>query len=56
MTSDLADYYREYSSDGSYFLSQFEVSDVIFVLNNSQEYSFVFFKCVFESFLNDACL
>ena len=32
--------------DGSYSLFQFERSDVISVLKNSIEYSFVFFKCL----------
>ena len=46
MTSDPSDYHREYSSYGSYSLFQFEGSDVISVLKNSIEYSFVFFKCL----------
>ena len=44
MTSDLSNYHREYSPYGSYSLFQFEISDVISVLKNSIEYSFVFFK------------
>ena len=46
MTSDLSDYHREYSPYGSYSLFQFERYDVISVLKNSTEYSFVFFKCL----------
>ena len=46
MTSDLSNYHREYSPGGSYSLFQFERSDVISVLKNSIEYSFVFFKCL----------
>ena len=46
MTSDPSNYHREYSPYGSYSLFQFEGSDVISVLKNSIEYSFVFFKCV----------
>ena len=46
MTSDLSNYHREYSPYGSYSLFQFERSDVISVLKNSIEYSFVFFKCL----------
>ena len=48
MTSDLSNYRREYLSDGSYSLFQFERSDIIPVLKNSIEYSFEFFKCLFE--------
>ena len=48
MTSDPSNYHREYSPYGSYSLFQFEGSDVISVLKNSIEYSFVFFKCLFE--------
>ena len=48
MTSDLSNYHREYSPYGSYALFQFERSDVISVLKNSIEYSFVFFKCLIE--------
>ena len=47
MTSDPSNYHREYSPYGSYSLVQFEGSDVISVLKNSIEYSFVFFKCLF---------
>ena len=47
MTSDSSDYHRECSSYASYSLFQFEGSDVISVLKNSTEYSFVFFKCLF---------
>ena len=47
MTSDLSNYHREYSPDGSYSLFQFERSEAISVLKNSIEYSFVFFKCLF---------
>ena len=46
MTSDLSNYHREYSPYGSYSLFQFQRSDVISVLKNSIEYSFVFFKCL----------
>ena len=45
MTSDPSDYHIEYLPDGSYSLFQFERSDVISILKNSIEYSFVFFKC-----------
>ena len=44
MTSDPSNYHREYSSDGSYSLFEFERCDVISVLKNVTEYSFVFFK------------
>ena len=44
MTSDPSNYHREYSPYGSYSLFQFEGSDVLSVLKNSIEYSFVFFK------------
>ena len=43
MTSDPSNYNREYSPDGSYYLFQFEGSEVISVIKNSIEYSFVFF-------------
>ena len=46
MMSDPSNYHREYSSYGSYSLFQLEGSDVISVLKNSIEYSFVFFKCL----------
>ena len=46
MTSDPSNYHREHSPYGSYSLFQFEISDVISVLKNSIEYSFVFFKCL----------
>ena len=46
MTSDLSNYHREYSPYGSYSLFHFGRSDVISVLKNSTEYSFVFFKCL----------
>ena len=46
MTSDPSNYHREYSPYGWYSLFQFERSDVISVLKNSIEYSFVFFKCL----------
>ena len=49
MTSDPSNYHREYSPYGSYSLFQFEGSDVISVLKNSIEYSFVFFKCLLAS-------
>ena len=45
MTWDLSNY----QSDGSYSLFQFERSDVISVLKNSIEYSFVFFKRLLNS-------
>ena len=41
MTSDPSNYHREYSPYGSYSLFQIEGSDVISVLKNSIEYSFV---------------
>ena len=47
MTSDPSSYHREYSPYGSYSLFQFEGPDVISVLKNSTEHSFVFFKCLF---------
>ena len=43
--SDPSNYHRDYSPYGSYSLFQFEGSDVISVLKNSIEYSFVFFNC-----------
>ena len=46
MTSDPSNYHREYSPYCSYSLFQAEGSDVISVLKNSMEYSFVFFKCL----------
>ena len=46
MTSDPSSYPREYSPYASYSLFPFEGSDVISVLKNSIEYSFVFFKCL----------
>ena len=49
MTSDLSNYHREYLPYGSYSLFQFERSDVISVLKNSIEYSFVFFKCLLDN-------
>ena len=49
MTSDLSNYHREYSPGDSCSLFQFERSDVISVLKNSTEYSFVFLKCLFEN-------
>ena len=53
MTSDPSNYHREYSPYGSYSL--FQGSDVISVLKNSTEYSFVFFKCsLVTSSLRDA--
>ena len=42
MMSDTSNYHREYSPYGSYFLFQFEGSDVISVIKNSIECSFVF--------------
>ena len=48
MTSDLSNYHTEYSPVGSYSLFQFERSEVISVLKNSIEYSFVFFKCLLQ--------
>ena len=50
MTSDPSNYHREYSPYGSYSLFQFEESDVIFVLKNSIQYSFVFFKLTWAFF------
>ena len=46
MTSDLPNYHGEYSHNSSHSLFQCERSDVISVLKNSIEYSFVFFKCL----------
>ena len=51
MTSDPSNYHREYSPYGWYSLFQFEKSDVISVLKNSTEYSFVFFKCLLNFYL-----
>ena len=48
MTSDPSNYHREYSPYGSYSLFEFEGSDVISVLKNTIEYSFVFFKCLIK--------
>ena len=45
MTSDPSNNHREYSPDSSSFLFQF---DVIFVIRNSIEYSFMFFKCLLQ--------
>ena len=53
MTSDPSNYDREYSPYGSYSLYQFEGSDVIPLLKNSMEYSFVFFMCLIKSELAD---
>ena len=50
MTSDSSNYHREDSPDGSYSLFQFERIDIISVLKNSIEYSFVFFKCLLVLF------
>ena len=49
MTSDLPNYHREYSLNGSYSIFQFERSDVISVLKNSIEYSFMCFKCLIKT-------
>ena len=46
MKSDPSNYHRECLPYSSYSLFQFEGSDVISVLKNSIEYSFVFFKCL----------
>ena len=54
MTSDPSNYHKEYSPYGSYSLSQFEGSDVISVLKNSIEYSFVFFECLLMQYNKDA--
>ena len=54
MASDPSDYQREFSPYGSYSLCQFEGSDIISVLKNSIEYSFVFLKlllCIFLSYI-----
>ena len=48
MTSDLSNFHRECSPYCSYSLFHFERSDVISVLKNSIEYSFVFFKCLVD--------
>ena len=48
MTSDPSNYHRESLPDGSYSLFQFERSDVISVVKNSIEYSFVFFSMLTE--------
>ena len=53
MTSDPSNYHGEYSPYGSYSLFQFEGFDIISVLKNSIEYSFVFFKCLID---HDHCL
>ena len=52
VASDLSNYHREYSPYGSYFLFQFERSDVISVLENSIEFSFVFFKRLLNFYMN----
>ena len=49
MMSDLSNYRREHSLDGSYSFFQFERSDGISVLRNSIEYNSVFFKCLKHS-------
>ena len=49
MTSDPSNYHREYSTYSSNSVFQFEGSDVISVLKNSVEYSFVFFKYLFKN-------
>ena len=49
MTSDPSNYHREYSPYGSYSLFQCEESDVISVLKNSIDYTFVFFKCLLKT-------
>ena len=51
MKSHLSNYHREDPPYGSYSLFQFERSDVISVLKNSIEYSFVFFKCLLDDLL-----
>ena len=48
MTTDPSNYHREYSPYGSYSLSQFQGSDVISVLKNWTEYSFVFFNHILD--------
>ena len=55
MPSDLSNYRKEYSPYGSYPLFQFERSDDISVLKNSTEYSFVFFKCLFDTLRFESC-
>ena len=45
MTSDTSNYHRKHSHC-QYSLFQFEGSDVMYVLRNSVEYSFLFFKCL----------
>ena len=55
MTSDPSSYHREYLPQGWHSLFQFEGSDVISVLRNSIEYSFVFFKCLLKISLTDTC-
>ena len=55
MTSDPSKYHREYSPYASYSPFQFEGSDVISVLKNSIEYSFVFFKCLLEALVKEKC-
>ena len=52
MTSYPSNYHREYSPHGSYSLFQFERSDVISVLKNSIEYSFVFCTYLIYSFVS----
>ena len=46
ITSDPSNYHIEYSPYGWYSLFQFDGSDIISVLKNSTEYSFVFFECL----------
>ena len=48
MTPEPPNYHRECLNDGSYSLFQFERSNVIFVLESSAQYSFVFFKCLMD--------
>ena len=56
MTSDPWNNHREYSPYGSCSLFQFEGFDIISVLKNSIEYSFVFFKCLLMGILQKEIL
>ena len=46
-----SNYHREYSPEGLYSLFRFGRSDVISVLKNSIEYSFVFFNWLIECYM-----
>ena len=53
--SDHSNYQREYSPDGSFSPFELERSDVIPVLKNSLQYSFVFFKCLQRAKIEEIC-